>query len=39
MQVILWFVEGLAVGWIAGKLLAGIGRDLVLDTVLGRSVE
>jgi uncharacterized membrane protein YeaQ/YmgE (transglycosylase-associated protein family) len=35
MQILLWVVEGVSVGWIAGKMMAGIGRDLVMDTVMG----
>jgi uncharacterized membrane protein YeaQ/YmgE (transglycosylase-associated protein family) len=35
MQLVLWVVEGLAAGWITGKVLSGIGRDLMLDSVMG----
>lgn len=35
MQLVLWVVEGLAAGWIAGRMLSGIGRDLMLDSVIG----
>lgn len=35
MQVLLWAVEGVAIGCITGKMMAGIRRDLVLDSVMG----
>lgn len=35
MQLVLWVAEGLAAGWIAGKMMSGIGRDFLLDSVIG----
>jgi len=33
--VLLGVVEGAAGGWVAGKIMSGAGRDLVLDVVMG----
>ena len=39
MHVLLWVIDGLAAGlvagWVARKLMAGEGRDLVMDAVMG----
>ena len=35
MQILLWVVEGVSIGWVTGKMMAGIGRDLIMDTVMG----
>lgn len=35
MVVLLWILDGLVAGWLTGKLLAGEGRDLVMDVVMG----
>ena len=35
MVVLLWILDGLVAGWLTGKLLAGEGRDLVMDIVMG----
>jgi len=35
MVVLLWILDGLVAGWLTGKILAGEGRDLVMDIVMG----
>jgi uncharacterized membrane protein YeaQ/YmgE (transglycosylase-associated protein family) len=35
MVALLWILDGLVAGWLTGKLLAGEGRDLVMDVVMG----
>ena len=35
MHVLLWVVDGLVAGWLTGKMMAGEGRDLVMDVVMG----
>jgi uncharacterized membrane protein YeaQ/YmgE (transglycosylase-associated protein family) len=35
MHTLLWILEGLAVGWVTGKIMRGEGRDLVMDTIMG----
>ena len=39
MHVLLWVIDGLiaglVAGWVARKLMAGGGRDLVMDAVMG----
>jgi uncharacterized membrane protein YeaQ/YmgE (transglycosylase-associated protein family) len=35
MHVLLWIVDGLVTGWLTGKILAGDGYDLLMDTIMG----
>ena len=40
MDHLLWtlllvVIEGAGAGWIAGKIMSGEGRDLLMDTVMG----
>jgi uncharacterized membrane protein YeaQ/YmgE (transglycosylase-associated protein family) len=35
MHVLLWVIDGLVAGWVTGKVMAGEGRDLVMDMVMG----
>jgi uncharacterized membrane protein YeaQ/YmgE (transglycosylase-associated protein family) len=35
MHPVLWVIDGLAAGWLTGKMMAGEGRDLVMDVVMG----
>ncbi len=35
MHALLWVVDGLAAGWLTGKMMAGEGRDLVVDVAMG----
>lgn len=35
MHAILWLIDGLVAGWLTGKMMAGEGRDLVIDVVMG----
>jgi uncharacterized membrane protein YeaQ/YmgE (transglycosylase-associated protein family) len=35
MVVLLWILDGLVAGWLTGQILAGEGRDLVMDIVMG----
>jgi len=35
MQLFSWVLDGLAAGWLTGKLMASEGRDQVLDAVMG----
>jgi uncharacterized membrane protein YeaQ/YmgE (transglycosylase-associated protein family) len=35
MHALPWFIDGLVAGWLTGKMMAGEGRDLVMDLVTG----
>jgi uncharacterized membrane protein YeaQ/YmgE (transglycosylase-associated protein family) len=35
MHALFWVMDGLAAGWLTGKMMAGEGRDLVMDVVMG----
>ena len=35
MQLLLWIMDGLVVGWLTGKTMASKGRNLVMDIVMG----
>ncbi len=35
MHALLWVIDGLVAGWLTGKMMAGHGRDLVMDVVMG----
>ena len=35
MHALPWFIDGLVAGWLTGKMMAGEGRDLVMDLVMG----
>lgn len=35
MHALLWVIDGLVAGWLTGKMMAGEGRDLVMDVVMG----
>ena len=35
LLLLLWIVEGVAAGWLAGKFMASDGRDQVMDVVMG----
>jgi len=35
MNILLWVIVGLAAGWATGKVMAGEGRDFVMDMVMG----
>jgi uncharacterized membrane protein YeaQ/YmgE (transglycosylase-associated protein family) len=35
MVVLLWILDGLVAGWLTGQILAGEGRELVMDIVMG----
>lgn len=35
MQLLLWIIDGLAAGWLTGKIMSSEGRDRVMDIVMG----
>lgn len=35
MHALLWVIGGLVGGWLTGKMMAGEGRNLVMDVVMG----
>jgi len=35
MHALLWLMDGLVAGWLTGKMIAGEGRHLVIDVVMG----
>jgi uncharacterized membrane protein YeaQ/YmgE (transglycosylase-associated protein family) len=35
MHALLWLMDGLVAGWLTGKMIAGEGRHLVMDVVMG----
>jgi len=35
MQSLFWILDGLAAGWLTGKLISSEGRDWVMDIVMG----
>ncbi len=35
MHALLWVIDGSVAGWLTGKMMAGHGRDLVMDVVMG----
>ena len=39
MHVLLWLIDGWVAGWLTVKMMAGEGRDLVMDVVMGMTRE
>jgi uncharacterized membrane protein YeaQ/YmgE (transglycosylase-associated protein family) len=35
VHALLWLIEGLAAGWLAGKMLAGEGKHLIMEALMG----
>lgn len=35
MQLLFWVVDGLLGGWIAGKIMSGEQRDLLMNAIMG----
>ena len=35
LNILVWVLGGAAAGWLAGKIMSGEGRDLVMDVVMG----
>jgi uncharacterized membrane protein YeaQ/YmgE (transglycosylase-associated protein family) len=35
MQLFLWIIDGLVVGWLTGKIMSGEEPDLLMDTIMG----
>lgn len=35
MSLLFWIVDGLAAGWLTGKIMSSEGRDRIMDLVMG----
>ncbi len=35
MPPLFWIMDGLVVGWLTGKIMAGEGGDLIMDAIVG----
>jgi uncharacterized membrane protein YeaQ/YmgE (transglycosylase-associated protein family) len=35
VPLLFWIIDGLAAGWLTGKIMSSEGRDHVMDTVMG----